>query len=351
MKAEERQESSTVKRNVSGRDEMNLAEFPIASLGKRKSGVNTLVFADQIFDHGSKRSVTRALTVNASDTYGLPTSLDEEVILGLIQLTAQNNFQDSTVYFTRYELLKLLGWKHHGRNDLRLQDSLKRWTGVTLHYDKAWWDKEAQSWVSEHFHIIDSVSIYDHERRKSELKRLPDNPKAGLSKFRWGEEIFKSFKAGNLKKIDFDFYTSLSTAIAKRTYRFLDKRFYKADCLSFDLNTFAADHIGLSNQYNSTQLKRTLLPAITELENRGFITPLPQSMRFSRLGRGNWQITFNREAGEKAKIKSQAPEPKRSLVRPTSDVPVPAPRQEIDPGDLREACERFGLDLSKVMKA
>jgi len=110
-----------------GRDEMNLCEFPIALLTDYPSeGVKTMVFEDR---HGR-------LTVSGSDAYGLPTAPDSDVIVGLIQLTKlRNDFTCPTVEFTRYELLKLLGWEDKGRNYRRLTESLRRWVGVTLYCD------------------------------------------------------------------------------------------------------------------------------------------------------------------------------------------------------------------------
>jgi hypothetical protein len=62
-----------------GRDEMNLCEFPIATLADRvPEGCKTMVFEDR---HGR-------LTVSGSDIYGLPAAPDSDVIVGLIQLTA-----------------------------------------------------------------------------------------------------------------------------------------------------------------------------------------------------------------------------------------------------------------------
>lgn len=121
------------------RDEMNFAEFPLAALDDRISGnQKTLVFTDQIFDRGRNAPVTRKLTISASDEYGLPTTLDDEVILGLIQLTNQQRFAERKVFFTRRSLIKLLGWRDEGKSYDRIEESLKRWLGVTLYYEKAW---------------------------------------------------------------------------------------------------------------------------------------------------------------------------------------------------------------------
>ena len=142
------------------RDELNFAEFPLASLGGRSS-TESLVFEDQVYDRGASKLVTRRLTVSPSSEYGLPTAIDEEVLLGLIQLTSKSGFKDKTVEFTRYELIDELGWTHQSYNYARIEDSLKKWLGVTLYYDNAWWCNEEKSWVSEAFHVLDGVTMVD----------------------------------------------------------------------------------------------------------------------------------------------------------------------------------------------
>ncbi|MCC6953810.1 MAG: replication initiator protein A [Deltaproteobacteria bacterium] len=279
------------------RDELNFAEFPLASLTTTlPKGQKTLEFSDEIFDKARRERVTRKLTITASDKYGLPTATDDEVILGLIQLSARSNFDARRVYFTRYELLKLLNWSDDSRNYARIEESLNRWLGVTLYYDKSWWSKEEQSWVSEGFHILDQVTILDKERRK----RTTGKPEAGKSSFVWNELVFDSFKSGYLKQIDFKFYKSLESAVSKRIYRFLDKRFYHRDHLEFDLRTFACEHIGLSKKYHNGELKRVLRPAIEELEESGFLTTATAEERFVKKVRGEWSIRFQRGSARPA---------------------------------------------------
>ena len=278
-----------------GRDELNLAEFPLAAIADRvPDNQKTLVFEDKIFDSGKSEMITRRLTISASDKYGLPTSLDDEVILGLIQLTKQNRFTERKVNFSRYQLIQILGWRHEGRSYERLEKSLKRWLGVTLYYDKAWWDKEEQTWVDENFHILEQVTLYDQERR---LKRLRSaNTEPPLSSFAWNEVVFRSFKSGYLKAIDLGVFRQLEYAAAKRMYRFLDKRFYHKSRWEFDLTEFACDHIGVSRNYDTGQLKRRLQPAIAELESVGFLEVMPVSQRYVKISRGEWRVVFIKKA-------------------------------------------------------
>src|SRR3954464_3020736 len=125
-------------RSNGGRDELNLAEFPTTLLSDRvPKGCKTLVFEDKVFDRQHGEVVTRKLTVSGSDAYGLPTAVDDEVLVALLQLTKLDGFLEPKVRLSRYELLRILGWKDVGKNYQRIEEALNRWMGVTLYYEKA----------------------------------------------------------------------------------------------------------------------------------------------------------------------------------------------------------------------
>ena len=285
------------------KDEMNLAEFPIAALSDRApDGQTTLVFEDT-FEPQEGPPIVRRLTIMAPSKHGLPAAMDDEVMVGLIQLTKRrNNYTDPKVPFSRYELIELLGWPQSGQSYQRIEEALHRWVGVVLMYENAWWDNEAKSWVDENFHILENVSLYDRERlrraSKPGARGAARTTKGGeplpLSSFRWNEVIFRSFQSGNLKQLDLEFYLRLRLPTTKRMFRFLDKRFYRRDRLDFDLKTLACEHIGMSRSYKPTELKRRLRPAIEELEAHGFLAPLPESDRYEWKGRGSWRIILVR---------------------------------------------------------
>jgi Replication initiator protein A len=275
-----------------GRDEMNLAEFPITLLTDYPpEGIKTLVFEDQ---HGT-------LTVMGSDAYGLPTASDSDVIVALIQLTKlRNDFTDPTVEFTRYELLKLLGWEDKGQNYRRLSKSLHRWVTVTLRYDGCWWDNRRKRRASASFHVLDRLV-------------LPDEDDPGIvSSFTWGKDFFDSCRANNLKRLDLDTYFSLKSAISKQLYRFLDKRFYVRGDRTFDLRELAFEHIGMSRNYAPWKIKHELQPALEELEAIGFLKPMTAAERYSKAGRGAWNIRLVRKLPPPAEAKpaeTKPPEP------------------------------------------
>jgi hypothetical protein len=329
-------ESSTAA-DVGWKDELNLAEFPIAALTDRiPHGQTTLVFEDRL-ERRDSSPIVRRLTITGTHKHGLPTSLDDEVLVGLIQLTKRrSNFTDARVQFSRYELIELLGWPQSGQSYRRIEEALHRWVGVVLMYENAWWDNTAKSWVDEQFHVLDNVTLYDRERwrisarsgRSSKGEKVGaklDKPPLPLSSFRWNEVIFQSFQSGNLKQLDLEFYLQLRLPTTKRMYRFLDKRFYRRSRLDFDLRTLACEHIGLSRSYAPTELKRRLKPALEELEQLGFLEPLGPDERYSYVKRGCWRIIFIR--GRRA----------------TAEVQNPNMQREQQPGEFIEALRVRGI--------
>lgn len=298
---------------VDGKDELNFAEFPLAAISDRfNPDQKTLVFEDRIFDASRREMVPRQLTITASDQYGLPTAHDDEVILGLIQLTKLKNFADKRVHFTRYQLLRLLGWRAEGKSYDRLEKSLNRWIGVTLYYKNAWWDREEKCWVDEKFHILERIQLYDRER--SHNSQGERQTPLELSSFTWSEVIFKSFKAGNLKSVDFEFLKDLESAVSKRLYRFLDKRFYHRKRWEFNLKEVSWEHIGLSRNYDAANIKRKLRPAIRELEAKGFLKAMPETERFVKISSGEWLIRFEAAAVEPVETQSLAPSTGDALI-------------------------------------
>ena len=173
------------KKSIDGKDELNLAEFPLCVLAHRlRPDQKTLRFEDRLWDDRRKETITRQLTITGSDAYGLPTALDDEVLLGLIQISKQQQFASRMVRFTRYQLIELLGWRNESKSYDRLEASLNRWMGVTLYYQNAWWNKKRQCWVDEKFHVLDNTRLFQR-----------DNPGSGAdedgisSVFIWNEVI------------------------------------------------------------------------------------------------------------------------------------------------------------------
>lgn len=286
-----------------GKDEMNLAEFPIAVVAESaRPGQLTLEFSDTIKDRSTGLPVERRVTVHGTEEWGLPAAQDDDVMIGLLQLCYLAGWPKQ-IRFTRYQLCKLLRWSVGGASYRRIYQALHRLSTTTYNYRYGWRDKANKEWIpSLVFSYIQSLKIHEADKPT----------KSGLCEVTWSDDFHRSLKAGNLKSLDFNRFVSLRSSIAKRLYRFLDKRFGAGmKAYSCDLRTLAFDKIGVSRNYkDAAQIKRLLQPAIRELETVGILQPaLPQD-RFEKLHRGRWKVHFSPPRRKQAVVPiatSQAP--------------------------------------------
>ncbi len=261
------------------RDEMNLAEFPLAILSTRHdASVKTLEFSDTLFGKNGERT-ERKWIITGADKFGLPTASDDEVLLGLLRLSAGQEFRDRKVTFTRYELLRILKWSTEGRSYGRLQRALDRLSGVRIKTSNGFFDNSTKSHQTRNFGIIDAYELND-SRAERDIPRSGSASGVGAGKepaqkpsfFIWSEPMFNSFQSGFIKKLDLDFLLGLKSAVSKRLYRFLDKHFWYRSKIQYNLFTLAHEKIGISRNYSyASQLKQQLEPAIDELVANGFL--------------------------------------------------------------------------------
>ncbi len=310
---------------ANGRDEMNLVEFPLALLSERApAGVTTLEYRDEVYERGI--AIQRHVTVAGTEKHGLPTAKDEDVLMGMKQLAKlQNEFSDPTVYFTRSQLIRLLGWDNSRWSYDRIALALERWRSVSITYKQAWRDNKEREWQDRSgFGLIDSYQIRDS--RKAGKRTMAAEIAESSSWFRWNGFLFDSFRAGYLKKLNYRIYRKLGFQAAKRLYRYLDKHFYEPHRLrlDFDLHTLAFEHLGMSRNYDAAQIRRCMLPAIEELERIDFIEAVSPESRFTRLARGRWSVVFSKKSELNRRGRSVA----RRIPTPASMKPDSAPRDE-----------------------
>lgn len=251
------------------RDEMNLAEFPLTVLSKRVDpNVKTLEFTDSIRGKNSEL-VERKWIITGADKFGLPTSSDDEVLLGLLKLTADDGLRNRKIYFTRYELLRVLRWTTEGRSYTRLQNALDRLSGVRIKATNAFYDNETKLHSTRNFGIVDAYEINDGRDTRPSF-------------FTWSDVLFKSFQVGFIKKLDLDFYLNLRSAVSKRLYRYLDKHFWYKSRVQMNLFTLAHEKVGISRNYAyASSLKQQLEPAIEELIANEMLS------KFEYIGKGS----------------------------------------------------------------
>jgi hypothetical protein len=339
-----------------GRDEMNLADFPLAALtrtqkadGDRK--LDRLEFTSSRFDPSARRRVQQKVTLSSTAHEGLPTPADEHVILALLHVAKHgNNFADGTVHFYPAQLFKIMGWEPNGRSYTRLREVLRRLKALTIRYENAWWDAEGRAYEEEMATGI--VAAYKIGRQTAGPRKAEP-----CSWITWGPHFYESLRKGNLKRLDLEVFFSLQTPTAQRMYRFLDKRFYRTCELAFDLVEFACGHIGLTDPGNVALLKRRLQPALDELERIGFLQP--EKERFVKVRQGEWRIVLRSGKAQPEEKPTVTAESAPALPTPTPPEelamyfrqrwgtgPTPGPRDREQAGQLLEG---YGPDEARAI--
>jgi len=279
-----------------GRDEMNLAEFPFTVLTHRvPNGVNAIKFQDVISGKDGK-AVIREWTVTGSEGYGLPVAGDEEVYVALMEITQEHGFRSAKVPITRYDLLRRMGWPRDGHAYKRVQDALNRLMGVSIVANNSFWDNDAKRYVDEGFHILEGYRLYDEKPGRDSSP--PD------SYVVWNPVLFTSFRAGNIKQLDTSTYFALETPLARRLFRYLDKKRYDGKATyRMRLKKLAFEKLGMSRNYYPSQIKRELERAHTELIEKGFLREVSY---YSPQRRGAEEIVIYAFGARKRQLASQA---------------------------------------------
>lgn len=319
-------DDSVIENYKEGKDELNFAEFPLSLIStKNNNNIKTLEFSDSVYDKYEKKSIKRKLTITASDKYGLPNSLDNDVIVGLIQLSKIQGFKNRTVKFSRYQLIKLLGWNSDGYHYKKIKDSLKKWKGVNLYYKNAWRDPIRKNWITQMFSLIDNIEMNDPK----------DVYSPEFCSISWNEIVFKSFQNGNVKNISYWFYNQLKLPTSKRLFRYLDKSFHRNKFQQFDLTDFAFNKIGLSQNYDTGQIKQRLSNAIKELEDKNFIKKITRKERYKKIMKGKWKVFFERGSFED-----------KNLMDSEKDIELKIQTKPVKSSELRAISKKFNPQSS-----
>lgn len=316
-----------------GRDEMNLADFPISVLQRQQPcdqegrKLDRMEFEASRYDPATRQRVHQRVTLTTTARDGLPTPADEHVILALLYVAKHStNFDSPEVHFAPGQLFEIMGWAPNGRSYDRLRDVLRRLKSLTIRYENAWWDITGRSYEEE---VATGIISGYRIARQTSGPRKPDA--VSHSWVTWTQQFHSSLLNGNLKRLDLDLFFKLRTPTAQRMYRFLDKRFYNATRVSMDLIEFACGHIGLTETHNVAQLKRRLAPAIKELEEIGFLAATNPNERFEKVKAGIWRIHFySASTAQTAQSAPQSGTPGKSTsspeVPPTSFSKITAPQ-------------------------
>ena len=276
MKKQEGRKSREGSAARRGKDELNFAEWTCALHSKRPpKGVKTVTFRD--FQDGLERT----LTITGSDKFGLPHGKDDEVLFGLVNIArAKTGFSSRELRFFRSELVDFLGWPNTGRSWRYVDHALDVYPGTYFIYKDAWYEKGTTPNLG--------ATRKKYETRKFTpftVNERGDGSGNVQYVIHWAEQVVRSFQAGAIRNIDLALWRSLEKPISRRLYRHLDKRFWNSPKVTVDVVELGVHKLGLRAEADVGQLKRSLAPAIRELEERGAIER--EVPRFKKVGKSH----------------------------------------------------------------
>jgi hypothetical protein len=249
--------------------EGNFEDLPYFSVGNTRRGDGVIEYRNEIRS-GDGQVLKQTWVVRALSGLGLPGTLDQDVYVALLQIIERQGAvpDDGWLSFSLYEMVNLLNRSHGGRDYQQVKVSLDRLAGTRIQSKNAFYRKSSESFVTDTFSLLDHV-------QHSEVSDS-NGGKADRTRVKLSDYFVESYNSDYLKGLDVDFYYSLNSAVAKRLYRFIDKK--RNHRHRWEVELFALrDRIPLSNYKYPSKIKEKLAPAHDELMEKGFL----ESVRYS----------------------------------------------------------------------
>ncbi len=243
--------------------EGNFEEHPYFRVGDRNAGTGILEYQNELRTKDGN-VLQQSWVVRAAHGRGLPGRYDQDVYVALLQLMDNKGLPpDGWVSFSVYELVELMGKRHSGREYGQVRESLQRLATTSIESRNAFYHKGRKAYVTDTFSLLTEVKLSEYEGLAGECK---DRNRVHLSQY-----FVDSYKANYLKNIDAKFYWSLSSPIAKRLYRLIDKK--RGGRRAWEVGLFSLRaRIPLSDYKYASKIKEKLAPAHEELISKGFLS-------------------------------------------------------------------------------
>ncbi|MEN6615248.1 MAG: replication initiator protein A [Syntrophorhabdus sp.] len=244
---------------ITGKDEMNLAEYPICLLSRKPiPGIHTIEYREG--------NTSWKITGNAE--HGLPLGGDQDIYVAIMETWKQNRFSSNKIEFgSVFQLLKRLGMPTSKQYYERFKQAVKRLAGLTIYAENSFYDHQGRKYDTiRGFHLFEDFRF---STRKSKHTPTSEEPNGYI---RASDVLWVSVKNGYIKNINLAFYSRLSSPCVKRIYRFLDKKRFVSDRFRMGLINFAKK-MGLmagSTKCYPSHIKKDLTPAFRELREAGF---------------------------------------------------------------------------------
>ncbi len=291
------------------------------------------------------------------EKFGHPNPLDEVVLIYL--LDAFRLKKRKTIEFKLADLLSAVGWPVWQWYGWRAVESLHRWFGLRLTFERGAFDETTSAWEPATIPALGHVVTPDLPADLCLLdKPVPDGsmpsklPGISLQSdccMEWSEPVLATLEQSEL---DFRLsdYIRFQNAAARRTYLLTNHHLSGRGSVSFDLRDFAEKNVRFTSGYSNSLLKNKLGRALDDLESQKYIE---KANRYARFPSHNGAPTIHFSRGSMVKLKPQG----RLDVDPfeaTDMLPPPAIPKRIEETtispEMLELCQNFWQRLSPAAR-
>ncbi|MFC4453672.1 replication initiator protein A [Deinococcus sonorensis] len=247
----------------SGYDELNLGRLALIS-GQKTVPPGLRRWQKTILTPDGRPVV---ITCTVPDDQVVPHGLDNDFMVGLVNLCFEAGLPDGPFTVSAYGLLKASGFPDSAQYYRALEESIVRLNKANYTIDEGWFMHGPHSWTTQSFAQVNYLS---YVRSRSGVRGT------SVITVQLAPPIMESLRAGYIKPLDLNFYRSLSQPLVRAVYRQLDALHFDestADGLVRELSAPLmawGSRLGILSD-RPDNVARTLKPAHDELRARGYV--------------------------------------------------------------------------------
>lgn len=200
------------------RAEVNLLKFPFFALttkdifNRKKTEFSTVV------ERGDEKLEIK-WKVSSDPEYGYPGPFEKKVHRAMEQMFDKMDLPlANPITFSTYKLCKIMGISIGGRQYKRVKDALLCIKTTSIRSKGTFYQKKRKKWVDDIFNLYDRI-VFKGEQ-------LGDGEVAETNYLYLNDVYLESLNARYVKPLDYSYYRSLETNIAKRLYELLGVKFF-----------------------------------------------------------------------------------------------------------------------------
>jgi hypothetical protein len=241
--------------------ERNIEESYLFAGGANSENEIREYVVDVVLDDG--RKAKRKFRYTPSKEYGDTTDFDRDVYRAIILHAFQGGGipQDGVVYFSLYQLRKILDLPDKGSSYRKIRDSIVKLQTMAVNADTYW--QELKGFKSEYYSTFARVNFEANEDR---FGRASEHHWV-----RFDEVIVRSYHEGYVRDLDHNFYFSLNKKHSRALYSEIDLGRGRGLVWEIPLSDVGA-RLGMATSYRSPSAKkRALASAHEEMKRKGFL--------------------------------------------------------------------------------